>query len=125
MLEVIIFSLIPIILLVGLSFLLIKTKILNKDSSNIKWSLIFALANLFYISITYFLMATDCNPGNNLCGLGWSFLNLHNGPVGLFISFLNLYRVSEILDFSIVSLITGAIIGLLIKFILSRMKKIS
>jgi len=123
MFEVIIFSLIPIVLLIGLSVLLVKTKKLDWDSSNIKWGLIFALANLFYTSITYFLMATDCNPGNDLCGLGWSFLNLHNGPVELLISFLNLYRVSEILDFSIASLITGAIIGLIIKFALSRIKR--
>jgi hypothetical protein len=47
---------------------------------------------------------------------------MHNGPVELLISFLNLSHVSEILDFSIASLITGAIIGLIIALIYRQIK---
>jgi len=128
MFEVIIFSLIPIVLLVGLSVLLVKTKKLNKDSSIIKWILIFSLANLIYTSITYYLMVPGCNSNidtatsfNDLCGLGWYFLNLHNGPIGFLISTIR--TVPELLGFFLASLITGAIIGLIIKFALSRIKR--
>lgn len=128
MFEVIIFTLIPIVLFVGLSVLLVKTKKLDRGSSIIKWISIFSLVNLVYTSITYFLMASGCNSNidtatsfNDLCGLGWYFLNLHNGPVEFLI--LTIRIIPEPLDFFIASLITGAIIGLIIKFVFSRMRK--
>ncbi len=93
-----------------------------KNNIILRWAVIGAIINFFYTLITLFIFPVgDCSK-NDLCGLAWSFFNIHNTPVTILFDLFNIRYNIYSTEFTS-SIITGFIIGLIIVLIYNITKK--